>query len=97
MEIAIVGISGIGKSNLGDIIRNTIFKLDSNSCIRTNDPDRTKVTLGSGSNMYNVNIVKVGEEQSVIDVIKKTNQDNDITIVINNKKFLEWFRKTYNQ
>ena len=68
MNILIVGESGSGKSNLGDLIRNGIFKADKNSSIRTNDVDRQAKAFGSGKNIYNLHIRKLdGKEAMFVD------------------------------
>jgi len=63
MEILIVGQSGSGKSVLGDLIRNAIFRADRDSKITTDDADRQTKALGSGKTPYNLHIrqLKAGE------------------------------------
>jgi len=97
MNILIVGKSGLGKSNLGDIVKNTIFKMDGNATINTNDPDRAVKAFGTGSNVYNINIKQLAEGVSIKDLAKEAIEEYDIIIDINNKAFLEWFREIYSQ
>ena len=56
MEILIVGKSGMGKSNLADILKAEIFKRDRNCTISTNDLDREHKTLGHGNSPYNITV-----------------------------------------
>jgi hypothetical protein len=102
MNILIVGKSGVGKSNLGDIVKNTIFKLDSNAKIESDDPDRAVKSFGKGNNVYNIRVKKLWEGQDVgkyMDSIflESGSETQDVIIVINNKKFMEWFRTVYNK
>jgi CO dehydrogenase nickel-insertion accessory protein CooC1 len=101
MNILIVGKSGVGKSNLGDIIRNTIFKLDNNAIIHTDDPDRSVKTFGTGSNEYNIHVRKIGEEGFTKGAIEEYSFEKDgepdVVIEITSDKFKEWFREVYNK
>ena len=94
MNILIAGKSGYGKSNLGDIIRNVIFKIDGNSTLNSNDPDRSIKSLGHGSNIYNVTIRQLDSKES-LDSLTKEELENDVVIYIGSKKFSEWFRTVY--
>lgn len=94
VNILIVGKSGYGKSNLGDIIRNAIFKIDGNSAISSNDPDRSVKLLGHGSNAYKVDVRQLDSEES-LGSLTKEELDNDIVVYIGNKQFSEWFRTVY--
>lgn len=85
MNILLVGKSGLGKSNLGDIVRNSIFKADSNACISTDDPDRTVKTLGQGTNSY---LLKVRREALPEDL-----EQADIVVTVNTSKFKELFKE----
>lgn len=97
MNILLVGKSGLGKSNLGDIVRNTVFKLDSNSTINSDDPDRSMKSLGSGSNIYNISVRQLGSNESLENLTKEELHDKDIVIYLGSKKFLEWFRTVYSK
>ncbi len=85
MNILIIGKSGCGKSNLSDIIRNGIFKADSNSAIHVNDPDRTVKDLGEGKNVYNIAVRREMQKEDV--------DDADIVVEIKTKTFVEKFRE----
>ena len=98
MNILIVGKSGVGKSNLGDIIRNTIFKLDSDALIKTDDPDRSVKTFGTGSNEYGISIERADEWESLRSAVtEEVTSKEDIIIVINNENFQKWFREVFNK
>ena len=84
MNILIVGDSGSGKSNLGDFIRNLVFKLDREASITTDDLDREVKTFGSGKNVYNLKVQRSPTDEEV----KKA----DIVISLNNKAFSDWFK-----
>jgi ABC-type glutathione transport system ATPase component len=81
MDILIIGESGYGKSNLGDILKAAIFKSDKESRVVTDDKNRANPTLGNGKNQYNI-LIRNPED---IDM-----PPSDITITINNHNFKEW-------
>jgi dephospho-CoA kinase len=87
MEILIVGKSGAGKSNFADILKNLIFKMDKDSEIIIDDPDRDVKKLGNGSTVHKIK-VRRPEESTGDDV-----SDCDILIQIKSDKFKQWFDK----
>jgi CO dehydrogenase nickel-insertion accessory protein CooC1 len=87
MEILIVGKSGNGKSNLADLIKNAIFKADAESCININDPDRENKSLGQGKNEYNINVRREASQED--------KNKADISVEINNGRFIERFKEIY--
>jgi hypothetical protein len=92
MNILIVSESGSGKSNLGDIIRNGIFKADKNSIIKTNDMGREVKSFGNGKNVYNLSIRKLeGQEMMSIDGIDLSKYD--IVVLLKGGEF----KKTYDK
>lgn len=97
MNILVIGKSGFGKSNLGDIVRNTIFKLDSNSTIHSSDPDRSIKSLGQGSNIYNISVRQLKDEETLDSLTKEEFEKSDIVIYLTSKKFNEWFRTIYSK
>lgn len=94
MDILIVSKSGFGKSNMGDIIRNTIFKLDSDSTVNSGDPDRSMKYLGHGSNVYNITVRQLRPEENLSNLTKEE-LENDIVVYIGSKRFSEWFETVY--
>ena len=91
MNITILGRHGSGKSNLGDIIGKTLFKMDSDAVIKNNDPDRTNDTLGSGNGVHNINVVAMEDNDPVAYGVGRA-MDQDIIVIVLNEKFHEWFR-----
>ena len=85
MNILVVGKSGVGKSLMGDLIKNTIFRLDSDSTVNIDDPDRDVKVFGRGSNIYSLKIKRDKEGQEEI---------ADITVIINGSAFSEWYKST---
>lgn len=85
MKILIVGKSGMGKSNLGDIIRNAIFRADSEACITTDDPDRETKTLGQGPNDYSLEVRQQASNQAL--------EEADVVVYINTGRFKELFKE----
>lgn len=90
MNILIAGKSGTGKSNLGDIIRNGIFKADKNSRIKTNDTDRQVKEFGSGKNVYNLIIRKTGD--IAVSGLDANDLEQDVIIILRGGEF----KKRYN-
>jgi GTPase SAR1 family protein len=87
MNILIVGQPDTGKSNLADIIKNNIFKMDKESTIVINDYNKdSNSEFGSGVNKHKIKIIKRGTEGGVIDF-----KEFDIVIDISSKSFKEWF------
>ena len=95
MEILIVGKSGYGKSNMGDLVRNTIFKMDEDAVITSHDPDRSVKVLGHGQNIYNVKVKQLGPEDNLASLTPEEASSADVIISVTNEKFLEWFRSIY--
>jgi energy-coupling factor transporter ATP-binding protein EcfA2 len=85
MKILIIGESGLGKSNISDIIRNGIFKADSNACITVNDPSREVKELGAGDNKYVIDVLHDGENVG----------DYDIVVNVKTKAFIDRFKELY--
>lgn len=92
MNILVVGAPGSGKSKLGDLIRNTIFKFDENSRIITTDPDRENRTFGVGKNTYNIEIRQVPDAKTILDI---ADLESDIVIVLTNDSVSRWFKEIY--
>ena len=72
MNIIIIGKTGVGKSNLADILKNVIFKMDSDSEVMVDDPDRESKQLGSGKNIHTIKVVReneVPENLTVYDMV----------------------------
>ena len=97
MNILIVGKSGVGKSNLGDIVKNTIFKLDADATINSDDPDRAVKSLGKGNNKYSISIKQLKEGANLHDMFSEELLQGDVIILLTNQKFQEWFRTVYNK
>jgi ribose 1,5-bisphosphokinase PhnN len=94
MNILIVGPSGSGKSKLGDFIRNTIFKLDSNSKIITKDLDREGKPFGEGHNIYNIEVEQRSEDEMET-LMSVWDLDKDIIIILANDTVSKWFKDVY--
>lgn len=94
MNILIIGKTGTGKSNLVDIIRSTIFRVDPDAKIETNDPGRSIKVFGKGGKQYNVNTkqVKNNNEISLFEI-----DNNDVLIIMCNDNFYKWFHEIYNK
>lgn len=94
MDILVVGPSGSGKSKLGDLIRNTIFKIDKDSKIVTNDPDRGKEPFGEGKNIYNLEV-----KQESLDILNfplgPEDLKKDVIIILTGKVVNQWFTDVY--
>ena len=94
MNILIIGESGSGKSNLGDLIRNGIFKADKNSSIRTDDIDREVKTFGKGKNIYNLQIRQLdGKEAVSIDGMELSKFD--VIVLLKGGEFKKRFEQLY--
>ena len=85
MNILIVGEHGTGKSNMVDLLRNMIYKLDKDCTITTNDPDKTLKSIGSGNRQHNVMVVTPQDEKTAVDVAP------DIRVELVNQDFKKWF------
>lgn len=85
MKILIKGKSGVGKSILADILKNLIFKMDNNSEILIDDPDRETKQLGSGLNIHTIKVVR-----NDVEVDKN---EFDIVIDIKSNQFKDWYDK----
>jgi predicted ATP-binding protein involved in virulence len=85
LDILIIAPSGYGKSNLADIVKNSIFKADINAHIHVDDKDRELKELGDGKNKYNI-IVR--REKFDEDIAKA-----DIIVEIKSKKFYERYHE----
>jgi uridine kinase len=72
MEILIVGRMGVGKSVIGDKIKNQIFKSDKFAAIHIDDPgSREAKTIGNGNNDYYIRVrqTPTQEEEINADII----------------------------
>lgn len=91
MNILIVGPTNSGKSRLGDLIRNTIFRLDKEAKIVVHDSDRSKEPFGNGSNVYDIEVF-----QRPVTEIKGFDQSElgkDVVIILSGHKVAEWLRE----
>lgn len=95
MNLLIVGVSGSGKSKLGDLIRNTIFRLDDDARITTRDPDRENKSFGDGKNVYNISVRQVPEDQKSTPVSEEDLESSDVVIVLTNDSVNKWFKEVY--
>lgn len=93
INIVVVGASGTGKSKVGDLLRNTIFKLDGNSKIVTSDPDRENKTFGEGENTYNIAIKKILPEELVNRSIPPDELSNHVIIILTSSTVDQWFQE----
>lgn len=96
MNILIIGKSGTGKSNLGDIIKTAIFKVDKDAKIETNDPGRSIKVFGSGNTLYQINMKQYDNTLPYLIVQEDVNNYDVIVIMINNN-FYTWFKTIYNK
>jgi CO dehydrogenase nickel-insertion accessory protein CooC1 len=87
MNILIVGKSGVGKSNFADILKNFIFKVDSNAEVIVDDPDREAKILGHGSNTHEIKVQKVEDNADV------NSCEYDIVVNIQSDNFKKWYDK----
>lgn len=87
MDIMIIGVPGSGKSEVGDIIKNTIFKIDPNSTIINHDPDRTYKPFGDGKNIYNIYTKQV--DSLPLEEMKKYG----VVITLNGTAVKEWIKE----
>jgi dephospho-CoA kinase len=85
MNILIIGKSGVGKSNLADLLKNLIFKMDKQSNITINDPDREVKQFGSGISCHTITVVR--------DKVEANEFEYDIEIEIKTNQFKDWFDK----
>lgn len=93
MNILIMGASGSGKSKVGDLIRNTVFKMDPNSKIATTDPDRENKIMGEGKNDYNIVIKKVPSEELISYCLPPDILANDVIIILTSGAAGRWFQE----
>jgi predicted GTPase len=63
MNILITGASGVGKSILGDKIKNAIFKSDKNCKITIDDSSREQKSIGNGTNEYIIHVRQIPEQE----------------------------------
>lgn len=94
MDILIIGVAGSGKSKLGDLIRNTIFKLDSESQVLTRDPDRSISPFGSGKNVYSIEVRQansLGPEA----MIRPEDFQKDVIVILTSGTVGRWFQEVY--
>ncbi len=89
MNILITGKSGSGKSNLGDIVKNFIFKIDKDCHIFNNDIDRNDKEFGRGKNEYNMYVKQIPTKEDV--------DQADVIINLQTKAFHDWFHKIYSK
>ena len=61
MNILIIGNSGVGKSNFGDIMKNLIHRHDPDCTIVITDPSREQKTLGTGKNIHRISVCTKSE------------------------------------
>lgn len=94
MNITILGRHGSGKSVLGDIAKNTLFRMDSNATIKSDDPDRAVTSLGSGNNIHNISVRAVEDDEPLMEIVEGAVEQQDIVVIVNNEAFLRWFRTT---
>lgn len=87
MNILIIGESGVGKSNLGDILKGLIFKHDKDCTITVDDPDRELKTLGHGPRLHTIHVSR--------DPNVKYREEMDMVIVLGTKSFKEWYDTVY--
>ena len=85
MNILIVGEHGTGKSNMVDLLRNMIYKLDKDCTITTNDPDKTLKSIGSGKRQHTVD--------TGLDPGFATGHEGpeDIVVILKTQNFKKWF------
>lgn len=86
MNILITGKSETGKSNMVDIIKNTIFKMDNDCTITINDPNKKHNHFGSGKNIHNIEVKRMEDNYADLN-------EYDVRIVINNGNFKNWYDK----
>ena len=85
MYILVHGKSGLGKSNLGDVIKGIIFKMDPSCAIHVDDEDRKVKTFGGGDNEHTINVMRTLEEED--------EKLADVVIRIRTGKFKEWYQE----
>jgi len=93
MDILIVGPSGSGKSKLGDLVRNTIFKLDKEAKILTRDPDRGAEPFGEGKNTYNVEVRQIPLEE--LNTLFPDELRSNVIIILTGDSVGRWFKDVY--
>jgi len=87
MNILIVGNSGMGKSNMADLLRNGIFKADREAAIKIDDADRVAKAMGNGKNEYSI----VVRQQAT----KEDEDRADVVVEIKSKAFIDKFKELY--
>ena len=85
MNILIVGEHGTGKSNMVDLLRNMIYKLDKDCTITTNDPDRSVKVIGSGHKQHQVDVLNQEADNVLIP------KGYDVVVYQQNQNFKKWF------
>jgi energy-coupling factor transporter ATP-binding protein EcfA2 len=56
MNILIYGKSGCGKTEFADLLKNIIFKTDSNAKVELKDLDSEIKSLGDGTNVHRITV-----------------------------------------
>jgi GTPase SAR1 family protein len=83
VNILIVGNKDTGKSNLANMLKNDIFKLDKEATIIIDDSSLQNGNFGSGHNIHNIKVCRTEEVSNL--------NDYDVRINIVDGKFKEWF------
>lgn len=84
MNILIYGKSGVGKTEFAEILRNLIFRTDSNAKVEVKDLDSELKSIGSGSNVHRITVVR--------ELPKDTSQYG-IIINVRDQSFKDWIDK----
>jgi len=95
MDILIVGPSGSGKSKLGDLIKNTVFKLDREAHVHTDDQDREVKDFGGGKNLYNIKVRQVHPSLSLSSTITQEDLKRDMIVILTNDSVAKWFKEVF--
>ena len=94
MDILIAGPSGSGKSKLGDFIKSTIFSLDKESRITTDDPDREVKSFGEGKNTYNIEVRQISAISTAYPITLEDLR-KDVIIILTRDSVSKWFNDVY--